>query len=65
MLKYKVIKDFGSARKGDMLVNSVEDPQVFTMEYSNGDIEGDNYSYRSMSISRGRILRRSRRQQIY
>lgn len=51
MLKYKVIKDFGSARKGDVLVNSVEDPQVFTMECSNGDIEGDNYSYRSMSIS--------------
>lgn len=32
MLKYKVIKDFGSARKGDVLVNSVEDPQVFTMD---------------------------------
>ena len=29
MLKYKVIKDFGSARKGDVLVNSVEDPQVY------------------------------------
>lgn len=51
MTKYKVIKDFGSARKGDVLTNSAEDPQVFTMECSAGDIKSDNYSYRSMSIS--------------
>lgn len=50
MLKYKVIKDFGSAKKGDVLVNSIDDPQVFTMEYSDGDSDNCTY-YRSMSIS--------------
>lgn len=50
-LKYKVIKDFGAARKGDVLINSVNDPQVFTIEVCDGDIKSDAYSYRSMSIS--------------
>lgn len=50
MLKYKVIKDFGSAKKGDVLVNSIDNPKVFTMQYSEED--SDNYAYyRSMSIS--------------
>lgn len=44
-MKYKVIKEFGIAKKGDILENSAEDPCLFTFE-----VEKDN-SYRSMSIS--------------
>lgn len=44
-MKYKVIKEFGCAKKGDILTNSVEDPEVFTLE-----VEEDN-TYRYMSIS--------------
>lgn len=50
MLKYKVIKDFGSAKKGDIFTNSIDDPQVFTMEHSEKDSNNCTY-YRSMSIS--------------
>lgn len=44
-MKYKVIKEFGCAKKGDILTNSVENPEVFTLE-----VEEDN-TYRYMSIS--------------
>lgn len=44
-MKYKVLKEFGCAKKGDVLTNSVEDPEVYTME-----VEDDN-NYRYMSIS--------------
>ena len=44
-MKYKGIKEFGCAKKGDILTNSVEDPEVFTLE-----VEEDN-TYRYMSIS--------------
>lgn len=44
-MKYKVIKEFGIAKKGDILENSAKDPCLFTFE-----VEKDN-SYRSMSIS--------------
>lgn len=44
-MKYKVIKEFGIAKKGDIFENSAEDPQLFTFE-----VEENNF-YRSMSIS--------------
>lgn len=44
-MKYKVIKEFGCAKKGDILTNSAEDPEVFSLE-----VEEDN-SYRYMSVS--------------
>ena len=44
-MKYKVIKEFGIAKKGDILENSVKDPRLFTFE-----VEENNF-YRSMSIS--------------
>lgn len=44
-MKYKVIKEFGIAKKGDILENSAEDPCLFTFE-----VEENNF-YRSMSIS--------------
>lgn len=44
-MKYKVIKEFGCAKKGDILTNNAEDPEVFSLE-----VEEDN-SYRYMSIS--------------
>lgn len=49
-MKYRVIKNFGCARVGDELCNSANDPEVFTMEVSEGDINSDKYSYRSMSL---------------
>ena len=44
-MKYKVIKEFGIAKKGDILENSAEDPCLFTFEVN------ENNTYRSMSIS--------------
>lgn len=43
-MKYKVVKEFGSLKKGDILENS-EDPQFFTLEE-----ESDNV-YRYISLS--------------
>lgn len=48
-MKYKVIKEFGSARKGDILENSSEEPCMFTMEVEDSTENGTYY--RSMSIS--------------
>lgn len=44
-MKYKVIKEFGCLKKGDILENSVEEPEIFTFEEEN-----DN-KYRYFSIS--------------
>lgn len=44
-MKYKVIKEFGIAKKGDIFENSAEDPCLFTFEVK------ENNFYRSMSIS--------------
>lgn len=44
-MKYKVIKEFNSLKKGDILENSTEDPCIFSLEE-----ETDNgYRYISMS----------------
>lgn len=44
-MKYKVVKEFGSLKKGDILENSVEEPQIFVFEE-----ETDN-KYRYVSLS--------------
>lgn len=44
-MKYKVIKEFGCLKKGDILENSAKDPEIFTFEEEN-----DN-KYRYFSIS--------------
>lgn len=44
-MKYKVIKDFGIAEKGDIFVNSEETPNYFSMEVSEND------TYKNMGMT--------------
>lgn len=44
-MKYKVIKDFGIAEKGDIFVNSEEMPNYFSMEVSEND------TYKNMGMT--------------
>lgn len=44
-MKYKVIKEIGALKKGDILENSAKNPQLFSME------ERTDNSYKYVSIS--------------
>lgn len=48
-MKYKVVKEFDSLKKGDILENSIEDPEIFSFE------EETDTKYRYISFNKEAI----------